>query len=281
MIYVYALASMAALGLLFGIALGIAAKVFAVKVDPRVEQIGELLPGANCGGCGYAGCSAFASAVVDGTASPNGCVVGKDALAEQICKVMGTTCGSTENRYACVACNGALENAVNEGEYFGLKSCASAQVSGGGTKKCVYGCLGYGDCVKACQFNAIYIVEGSAIPEVDSALCTACGQCVKACPRGLISLRGESEPVFVACRSKAKGIEARKACSVSCIGCGICAKNCPSGAIKVENNLATIDQSLCTACGLCIERCPQKCIVDFRVVNTEVPEERDSEDVAV
>jgi len=255
---------MGALGLVFGIALGIAAKVFEVKVDPRIEQIGEFLPGANCGGCGYAGCNAFASAVVEGTASPNACVVGKDALAKKICGVMGTTCDSIETKHACIACNGTLRNAVNEGEYFGLKSCASVHVSGGGTKKCIYGCLGYGDCVNVCKFNAISIEGDLSIPRVDNLLCTACAQCVKACPRGLISLQKNSASIFISCKSKEKGLDAKKVCSVSCIGCGICAKNCPSGAIKIEENVAVIDQNLCTSCGLCVEKCPQKCIIDFR-----------------
>jgi len=265
-----ALLSMGAMGLIFGLSLGAASKRLAVDQDPRIDQIMAVLPGANCGGCGFAGCSALAGAIVSGDAPVTGCPVGKSAVAEKIARIMGVECAAAEPGFARVLCRGSREHAAELYEYRGLQDCRSAQLTGGGAKVCTYGCLGLGSCVAACQFGAMSMGD-EGLPVVDDALCTGCGKCVAACPRQLIELRTASESVNVVCKSHARGPEVRKACSVGCIGCGICARNCPEKAIDMVDNLAVIDQSKCTRCGLCIEKCPQKCIVDFSVSGVAAP----------
>ncbi|HPZ12998.1 MAG TPA: RnfABCDGE type electron transport complex subunit B [Bacillota bacterium] len=269
-----ALLSMGAMGLIFGISLGAASKKLAVEQDPRIDQIMEVLPGANCGGCGFAGCSALAGAIVSGDAPVTGCPVGKSAVAEKIAKIMGVECATTEPKHARVLCRGSRKNAAELYEYRGLQDCRSAQLTGGGAKVCTYGCLGFGSCVAACQFGAMSMGP-DGLPVVDDSLCTGCGKCVGACPRGLIELRAAGESVDVVCKSHARGPVVRQACSVGCIGCGLCARNCPEKAIEIVNNLAVIDQAKCTRCGICIEKCPQKCIVDSAGVEGITPAKKD------
>ena len=262
MIYVYAALSMGILGLVFGLALGGAAKVFEVKTDHRIEEIVNVLPGANCGACGYPGCNAFATAVVEGRAKGNACVVGGASVTGLINDIMGEKLDAPEPKVARVSCLGTKDNITISCEYTGNNSCAAAMVSGGGGRLCAFGCLGVGDCVKACAFGAMVMGE-DGLPRVNESLCTACGKCALACPRNLITLKSFKEPVIVSCMSRSIASEAKKVCLASCIGCGICEKNCPHDAIKVVDHLARIDGSKCTACGVCVEKCPKHCIKLF------------------
>lgn len=246
--------------LLLGLFLGFAGEAFKVEVDPKEEAINGCLPGNNCGGCGYAGCSGLAAAIAKGEAPVNQCPVGGDSVAAQIAEIMGVEAESGTKKVAFVKCGGTCEKAKNDYEYTGIEDCAAmAFVPGGGPKTCKYGCLGYGSCVKACPFDAIHVVDGVAV--VDKDKCKACSKCIAACPKGLIELVPYDAAHIVQCSSKDKGKAVMDACSVGCIGCGICAKNCPEGAIVVENNIAHIDQDKCTGCGICATKCPKKCIL--------------------
>lgn len=247
-------------GLIVGLFLGIAAISFKVDVNEREEAILEALPGNNCGGCGYAGCSGLAAAIVKGEAPVNACPVGGEAVGNTIAAIMGVETEAANKKVAFVHCKGDCNKAKTDYQYYGVEDCTMvAFVPGGGPKSCNYGCLGYGSCVKACPFDAIHIVDGIAV--VDKEACKACGKCVAACPKNLISLVPYDAKHIIACSSKDKGPVAMKACEVPCIGCGLCKKNCPSGAIEVVDFHAIIDQEKCTKCGKCAEVCPKKCIV--------------------
>ncbi|MGL4797852.1 MAG: RnfABCDGE type electron transport complex subunit B [Cellulosilyticaceae bacterium] len=246
------------MGALFGIGLGFAAKKFAVPVDERVEQIKEHLPGANCGGCGFAGCDAFAKAVVAGEAPVGGCPVSNDTQRQGIAQVMGQEVGESEAIVAIVRCKGTKEAAREKYQYEGVRSCQDAHLVHGGPKGCQYGCLGMGSCVEACSFDALTIEDG--IAKVDKAKCKACGACIKACPRHLIYIGKASDTYQVQCMSRDKGKDVKAWCSVGCIGCGICLKQCEVGAITVTNQYATIDPAKCIACGKCEVKCPTKAI---------------------
>ena len=257
-----AVVSLGAMGLAFGAALAIAAKKLAVETDPREGKVLEALPGANCGGCGYPGCAAYAAAVVSGAAGVDRCPAGGDAARIRIAEIMGVSTDSAgrTRRIAFVKCLGDRETCPERFSYDGSQDCRAANLVGGGHKSCRYGCLGLGTCVAACLFDAMHMSD-SGLPVVDREKCVACGKCVEACPRGLIELLDEDIAVYVACSSKDKGADVRKICKVGCIGCGICAKNCPASAIAVTDFLARIDQEKCTRCGICAEKCPTKCIV--------------------
>ncbi len=257
-----AVVSLGAMGLAFGAALAIAAKKLAVETDPRESKVLEALPGANCGGCGYPGCAAYAAAVVSGGAEVDRCPAGGDAVRIRIAEIMGVSTDSAgrTRRIAFVKCLGDREACPERFSYDGIPDCRAANLVGGGHKSCRYGCLGLGTCVAACLFDAMHMSD-SGLPVVDREKCVACGKCVEACPRGLIELFDEDIAVYVACSSKDKGADVRKICKVGCIGCGICAKNCPASAITVADFLARVDQEKCTRCGICAEKCPTKCIV--------------------
>ena len=250
-----------AIGIFIGLFLGVAGLKFKVEVDPKEEAVLGALPGNNCGGCGFAGCSGLAAAIAKGEAPVNACPVGGDAVGNKIAEIMGVAAESTEPMVAYVHCQGDCEKAKSDYVYTGVEDCRMAAfVPNGGPKAFNSGCLGYGTCVKACPFDAIHIVNGIAV--VDSEKCKACGKCVAVCPKHLISLIPKKAKIKVACSSTDKGPVAMKACDVACIGCGICVKNCPNQAIKVENFHAIIDYEKCTGCGICKEKCPKKAIVE-------------------
>ena len=246
------------IGLVFGCLLEYASIIFHVDKDPRIDKIIETLPGANCGGCGFAGCSAYAKAVVEENAPVTKCSVGGAAAAEKIADIMGVTAEVGAKKAARVLCGGTCDKASDKYTYFGVSDCRAAAKLAGGAKSCSYGCLGLGTCQSVCQFGAISIEDG--IAKVDSEKCTACGMCVSVCPKHIIELVEVKKPVSVRCKNKDRGPAANKVCKASCIGCGICAKNCPKHAITIENNLAYIDYSKCVGCGICKEKCPKKAI---------------------
>lgn len=247
-----------AIGIVAGLGLSVASIVLAVPVDERAAKVRECLPGANCGACGYSGCDGYAEAIAKGECAANLCAPGGQTAAEAIGKVLGVAVAAAEKQVAVVNCNGTCEHVNNKMDYTGISSCSAANMLYGGAKDCTYACLGFGDCVKACQFNALHIVDGKAT--VDPEKCTACGACIKACPKGIISLKPYAQKYWVYCSNRDKGVMANKACRVSCIACGKCAKVCESDAVFVENNLAHIQPEHCIACGKCAESCPKKCI---------------------
>lgn len=255
----FALAVLAGLGILFGAVLAVAGKVFAVEEDPRLEPLTEALPGANCGGCGFSGCGAYAAAVIAGTAAPGGCPVGGEAVAKAMAEIMGVSVDENARRkVALVHCTGhCKEHQVYD--YDGISDClAASRLPSSSPYACKNGCLGFGSCEKACPFDAIHVIDGTAI--VDEEKCKGCSKCVAACPKGLISLVPADRAITIPCRNTDKGPVARKACSTACIGCGLCVKNCPAEAIKLENFHAIVDHNKCTGCGTCASKCPQKII---------------------
>lgn len=254
---IYPMLSIGGLGLVFGAGLGYAGKIFAVEEDPKLGEVAAALPGANCGGCGFPGCSGCAAAIVAGTAPVNACPVGGAAVAAKIGEIMGVEASTSEPVAAFVKCNGTCETAKNKYDYFGLDDCVMAShLAGGGAKGCSFGCLGLGSCKKACAFGAITIENGIAV--IDKELCVACGKCVSACPKHIIELLPVKKKVKVQCSSKDKGKDVMANCSVGCIACKICEKNCPFDAIHVIDNLAVIDYEKCKACGICANKCPKK-----------------------
>ncbi len=260
-----AVISLGAIGLVSAVILYFASKKFAVYEDPRIGKVAEVLPQANCGGCGYPGCSGFASACVKaGSLEGKLCPVGGQATMEKVAAILGLAAGAAEPKVAVVRCNGTCANRPKLTVYDSVRSCAVANSTYGGETGCTFGCLGCGDCVSACQFGAIRMNPETGLPEVDEAKCTACGACVKACPRSIIELRPKgknSRRVYVQCVNKDKGAVARKVCTAACIGCGKCVKVCPFEAITLENNLAYIDPAKCKLCRKCETECPQGAIV--------------------
>lgn len=253
-----AVAALGTMGLLFGILLAYASKVFAVKADERIDIISGLLPGANCGGCGYAGCSALAAAIVQGDAKVNACPVGGSETAAAIAKVMGVAEEGVVRKYSKVKCSGQCSVVQMKYDYMGIDDCESAARLADGNKACKYSCLGFGSCVQKCAFGAITLRDGVAF--IDRDKCTACGVCVESCPRGLIELIPYDNQYWVSCSTHDKGAAVRKACEVGCIGCKLCEKACQYDAIHVIDNVAKIEYDKCTNCGACAEKCPRKII---------------------
>lgn len=248
-------------GAVFGVVLAVAAKKFHVEQDPRQDEILQLLPGANCGACGFPGCGGLAASILAGEAPVNACPVSGTEVASKIAAVMGVDpAPETEKKVARVFCLGDSEKCGSRFFYDGIAQCKAGNAVAGGSKACVYGCLGMGSCVDVCKFDAIHMGP-NGLPVVDEEKCTSCGMCVEACPRGIIQLVPISQDVTVVCCSKARGAEVRKTCKIGCIGCGICVKACPKGAIELKDNLAVINCELCDGCGICVEKCPTKCIV--------------------
>ena len=249
------------IGIILGLGLSLADKFMSVPVDEKQIKIRECLPGANCGACGFSGCDGYASALANGEASPDKCAPGGETTAKALGEVLGVAVEPVK-KIAFIGCGGKPDTVQKNFEYTGFKSCAAACLAGGGPISCEFGCLGYGDCMRACEFGAISIKDGR--PVICEDLCVACGKCVKTCPKSLISLLPAGTKVRVNCSNKKKGPAVVKACPVSCIACGMCEKNCEAGAIKVIDNVAVIDYNLCTGCGKCATVCKRKAIIDVR-----------------
>jgi len=249
-----------AIGLVFGLLLAFAAVIFKVDTDERIDEIEKVLPGANCGACGFPGCSGYAHAIVEEGKPINCCSVGKQAVADKIGKIMGISAEAEEPKVARVLCQGSLETAKDKYIYEGVRDCNAANRLAGGQKDCSFGCLGFGSCVSVCKFDAIHIENGIAV--VDEEKCTACGMCVKACPKKIIEIQSKNS-VSVLCKNKQIGKEVMASCKSGCIACKICEKNCPLEAIKVIDNLAVIDKDKCKKCGICVEKCPKNVIKKY------------------
>jgi len=264
------IAVLAGLGLLFGLWLAASAARFGVEPDPKVTSITEALPGANCGACGYPGCSALASAIAKGNAPANACPVGGQAVAQKIAKIIGSGEVSVVEMVAVLKCNGGCENALDKFIYTGIKDCRAAVLIGDGQKMCSYACVGLGTCEALCPFGAI-TMSPQMLPVIDFEKCTGCGICVKNCPKSVLELVPKKNMVYVACNSLDKGAYVKKVCKVGCIACNICQKNCPYDAIHVKNFLAKVEYDKCTMCGICVEKCPTKIIMN-RESGYPVPE---------
>jgi Na+-translocating ferredoxin:NAD+ oxidoreductase subunit B len=244
------------LGLLFGWMLGVFSNVFYVKENPLVEKIKDVLPQANCGACGFSGCSSFAEALANGDAPINGCVAGGQETIDALAPILGISQSSTQTRYvAVILCKGGQEEALINADAKGASSCLMAHYLRLDDKVCHFGCLGFGDCVKSCPFGALTMGD-NGLPIVHMNLCTGCGICVEKCPRDIIKLFSDTKRVLCLCSNRDTGSYVRKACKVGCISCGLCAKKCPEKAIVFKNNLPVIDIEKCTLCGICVTICP-------------------------
>ena len=256
---IYAILVLGVMGGVFGLLLAVASKVFYVEKDERIEPVTEALPGANCGGCGFSGCAAYAQAIVEGKAEIGLCAAGGKEAADAIAGIMGVESVEVARKVAVVMCRG--NHASKKGLYEGIMDCAAAsRIAGNGPNVCSYGCLGFGNCTKVCQNDAIHIVDGVA--KVDHDKCVGCMACAAACPRGIIQEVPYEQDIIVACSSKEKGAALRKFCDIGCIGCKLCEKTCPNDAIHVVDNLATIDYTKCTSCSACAAKCPRHLIAD-------------------
>lgn len=255
-----ALITLGVIGAIGAVILFFVAQKFYVYEDPRIGQVDSILPQANCGGCGYPGCKGFADACVKAdTLEGLNCPVGGAPVMEQVASILGREAVTAEPKVAVLRCNGTCAARPRTSTYDGARSCAVAANTYAGETGCTYGCLGHGDCVVSCDFDAIHMNPETSLPEVDQDKCTACGSCVKACPKLLLQLRPKGKNnrrVFVSCVNKDKGGVARKACSNACIGCSKCMKECPFDAIVIENNLAYIDFNKCKSCRKCVDVCP-------------------------
>ncbi len=269
-VLLYAVISLSAIGVLAAVILYFVAQKFKVIEDPRIDEVEDKLPGANCGGCGLAGCRAFAEALVKasegGDLSDLNCPVGGNDMMKEIAPILGIEAKEKSPQIAVVRCSGTPENAPKKVIYDGAMTCAFAHSLFSGESGCPNGCLGCGDCVVSCPFDAIYMDETTNLPVVIEDKCVACGACVKACPRDIIELRNQgkkSRRIFVSCVNQEKGGPAKKNCNVACIGCGKCVKVCKFDAITLENNLAYIDYNKCTLCRKCAPECPTGAILEL------------------
>ncbi|MFV0554227.1 MAG: Fe-S cluster domain-containing protein [Mangrovibacterium sp.] len=267
MTIIYTIVSLAGIGTLAAVILYFVAKKFYVYEDPRIDEVESSLPSANCGGCGFAGCRAFAEACVKSD-SFDGlyCPVGGNDVMQDVAGILGREAVAQAPKVAVLRCNGACSVRPKTNKYDGAQSCAMASSLYGGETGCSFGCLGLGDCEVSCDFDALHVNPETGLPEIDDEKCTACGACVDACPKLLIELRKKApkdRKIYVACRNKDKGGVAKKACSVACIGCSKCVKECKFDAITVENNMAFIDSDKCKLCRKCVEVCPTGSILEF------------------
>jgi len=263
-IILYTILTVSTIGVLAAVILYFAAQKFKVFEDPRIDEVEEALPSANCGGCGFPGCRAFAEACVktDDLDSMN-CPVGGNDTMKSVAGILGKTVAEKAPRVAVVRCHGTCALRPRTNDYDGVTNCTIEHNLYGGDTGCTFGCLGHGECVDACDFEAIYMDEETKLPVVIDDACTACGACVEACPKDIIELRKKNKKdrkIFVSCVNKDKGALAKKNCEVACIGCSKCFKECKFDAIKIENFLAFIDSDKCVLCRKCVAVCPTNAI---------------------
>ncbi len=266
---IYSVAILGTLGIIYGLGLAFASKKFHVEIDPKIEKIGEILPGVNCGACGYPGCIAYAEAIAGKNEEINKCAPGGENTIKQIAEIMGIKASTAERRIAVIHCqSGGYNNTHLRYQYQGIATCKAVVLVTNGPNYCNFGCVFQNDCIAACKFNAIRLDE-NGLKIIDPVKCTGCGACVKACPRNLIELVPVSKQVHVLCHSYDKGAEAKKRCgnNTACIGCGLCVRKCPVAAIVLEDNLAVIDYEKCINCGQCAIVCPTKAIYDPKADN--------------
>lgn len=258
----YTIIVAAIIAILLGILLGVFKKIFHVDTDPKVQQVRDALSGANCGGCGLAGCDAFAAAVVKGDAPTNGCVAGGADCASKVAQILGQAGIEVKPKIAFLACAGTKDCAADKAEYIGIKTCKAAQLTMSGTKKCALGCIGFGDCVKVCPFGALYM-DDDGLPHVNKSKCVACGKCVSACPKHLFHLiDADTKGPVAACSNKSDNKpQIRKDCTKGCFKCGMCSKKCPKQCIDITSGLPVINYSVCIGCGICANACPDKVLV--------------------
>jgi Na+-translocating ferredoxin:NAD+ oxidoreductase RNF subunit RnfB len=247
------------LAFVIGVALGFFREFFAVVEDPLVGQIRAALPGANCGACGFPGCDGYAGAVAKREAATNCCTVGGAAVAAQVSALLGVEAGTLTPQVAVLACRGSKEHAPLKGDYTGVPTCRAAKLSTGGTKLCAWGCLGYGDCVKVCQFGALSIGD-DGLPHIDPSRCTGCKACVAECPQMLLQVAPVDRTAPLPRCSNRNPLKAQvmKTCKVGCIKCELCVKNCPEKCITMDRGIPVIDTAKCTKCGTCVTKCPTK-----------------------
>lgn len=251
---------LSAMAALFGVILAIASKVFAVHRDPRVEKVVDVLPGVNCGACGYPGCQGYAEAAVKAGVAPV-CPPGGTDVAERVAEILGSEAGEHVPEVAVVHCAGGLSNAQQRLDYEGIHDCRAAILVGGSTKACIFGCLSLGTCKAVCPFDAVEL-DDEGLVHIDVKKCTGCGKCVEACPVNIIELVSKDMKVHIRCSSHDKGKKAKAVCAVACIACQLCVKKCPHDAIHMEEDLAVIDYTKCTNCGICAAVCPTGAIID-------------------
>jgi len=254
-----AVAIISGLGLLLGLGLGYAGEKFEVEENPRISEIMSALPGANCGGCGYSGCEAFATAVLSGDANVDSCGVNSSENVKKIFDIIGISLNFKDRQIAYIKCVGNFLNSSYKYDYYGMEDCRAMIKLAGGAKACSYGCLGGGNCVRACTFEAIEIKDGLAIVNMEK--CTACGICIKKCPRSLIGLKPYKISVSICCNSADLGKIVKSFCKVGCIGCKLCVRACKFEAICVNDNVAVIDYNKCRGCNVCVKKCPMGAIV--------------------
>lgn len=250
--------SVSGLGLICAVILVIFSKLMEVKVNPKIEEVREALPGANCGACGCAGCDEFSKAVVEDGAEPSRCTVGGESVATEVAKIMGITATVAAKKVAALMCQGSDDVTNKKLDYDGVTTCKGASMMHGGTGDCSYGCLGLGDCVNVCDFDAMYVENG--IVRINEDKCTACGACVKVCPKTILTIIEKDKAAMVQCNNRDKGAVAKKQCKVACITCSKCVKACPENCIEIVDNVAVIDRSKCIMCGDCVVVCPSDCI---------------------
>jgi len=259
-LFIISAISMGAISAALAIFLVVANKKFQVQEDPRVDAMLEALPGSNCGGCGYPGCRMFAEKLIEGAAPINACVAGGNETATAIAALLGVEAGEHKRTLAVVLCRGGYAEAGRRATYRGEPTCTAANLTGG-DKSCTYGCLGYGECVDACKFDAM-AMNSNGLPVVFYDKCVGCGACARACPRNIIEMHPEDHKLFVYCRSKDKGAHAKKVCSVACIACSLCVKDCSApGGIAIKDNLAVVNYALAPQNDESTKRCPTKCIL--------------------
>jgi Na+-translocating ferredoxin:NAD+ oxidoreductase subunit B len=265
-VLLFTIATLSIIGVVSAIILFFVAQTFKITEDPRIDEVESMLPGANCGGCGFPGCRGMADALVKASdISDLNCPVSDREVMKQIGAFLGHEVTSLEPKIAVIRCNGSCQNRPLTNNYVGAKSCAYTNSLYAGNTGCSYGCYGFGDCVAVCKFDAIYIDPLTNLPVVSEEKCVACGACVKACPKLIIELRNKGKKnrrIYVSCINKDRGVVAKKACNVACIGCSKCQKACAFDAITIENNLAYIDFNKCKLCRKCVAECPTHSIIE-------------------